>query len=173
MFKRCARFLLVPGVMVAGCGPVRAGGMAEVTSVTTCRVTAESSTAFVPPAPYPAEPSTAYSHEFWHGTPKLWTILRTDGTWTALPHSEDGYSQKVFWWSEQYSVEEEPLPALTVTGRRLDGEAGSLVASEAMNATSDLGTSMLVGVTVPTEGCWEITGNYRGTELSFVVQVTP
>jgi hypothetical protein len=30
---------------------------------------------------------------------------------------------------------------------------------------------MLVGVYVPTPGCWEITGEYRGEKLSFVVWV--
>ena len=32
---------------------------------------------------------------------------------------------------------------------------------------------MLVGVYVPTPGCWEITGDYKGQKLSFVVWVQP
>jgi hypothetical protein len=32
---------------------------------------------------------------------------------------------------------------------------------------------MLVGVDIPTLGCWEITGQYNGTELSFVVWIAP
>jgi hypothetical protein len=30
---------------------------------------------------------------------------------------------------------------------------------------------MLTGVYLPAPGCWEITGNYEGTQLSFVVWV--
>jgi len=32
---------------------------------------------------------------------------------------------------------------------------------------------MLVGVDIPTIGCWEITGRYAGHTLSFVVWVAP
>jgi hypothetical protein len=32
---------------------------------------------------------------------------------------------------------------------------------------------MLVGAYVPTSGCWEITGEYKGEKLSFVVWVQP
>lgn len=31
--------------------------------------------------------------------------------------------------------------------------------------------AMLTGVHVPTPGCWEITGDYEGDKLSFVVWV--
>jgi hypothetical protein len=31
---------------------------------------------------------------------------------------------------------------------------------------------MLTGVDVPTPGCWEIMGDYKGQKLSFVVWVT-
>jgi hypothetical protein len=100
-------------------------------------------------------------------------MLKSDGVWAALPHRDEGYSQKVFWWSQDYSIEQEPVPALAVTGRRLDDGASTLIASEATNAQGDFGAAMLVGVVIPTSGCWEITGSYRGNELSFVVQVRP
>ena len=59
-----------------------------------------------------------------------------------------------------------------MTGKRLDGEAPPLVASKATNAyAADIGSAMLVGVDIPTAGCWEITGQYGEQELSFVVQV--
>jgi hypothetical protein len=32
---------------------------------------------------------------------------------------------------------------------------------------------MVTGVYVPTPGCWEITGEYNGQQLSFVVWVKP
>jgi hypothetical protein len=30
---------------------------------------------------------------------------------------------------------------------------------------------MVVGIDIPTEGCWEITGRYGSDELKFVVRV--
>jgi hypothetical protein len=32
---------------------------------------------------------------------------------------------------------------------------------------------MLVGIYVPTPGCWEITGEYKSQKVSFVVWVYP
>ena len=102
------------------------------------------------------------------GDEAAWTMLRADGRWWHLPHTEAGYTQKVFWWRE------EPQPELTVTGRRLDGPAPPLRASRATNAFHpSFGSAMLVGVDTPTLGCWEITGRYGGHELSFVVWVAP
>ncbi len=70
--------------------------------------------------------------------------------------------------------EVEPQPALVVTGRRLDAPAPPLAASRATHAIAgDIGLAMLVGVRLPTPGCWEITGEYAGTPLSFVVWVAP
>jgi hypothetical protein len=100
-------------------------------------------------------------------------MLGTDGTWSALPHDAAGYTQKVFWWRQGYNVVVEPTPSLTVTGRRLDAAAPPLVASGATNASADFGDAMLVGVDVPTLGCWKITGHYQGHDLSFVVWVAP
>ena len=67
-----------------------------------------------------------------------------------------------------------PEPNLKVIGRRLDAAAPPLMASKATNAYApDIKSSMLVGVGVPTPGCWEITGRIAGDELSFVVWVAP
>jgi hypothetical protein len=67
----------------------------------------------------------------------------------------------------------EPNPNLSVTGKRLDAPALPLLASSATNARADFGEAMLVGVEIPTPGCWEITGQYNGYELSFVVWIAP
>jgi hypothetical protein len=65
----------------------------------------------------------------------------------------------------------EQVPLITVSGRRLDGP-GTFTFGPGTNATSsDFGEAMLVGIEVPTAGCWEITGRYRGAELSYVVTV--
>jgi hypothetical protein len=80
---------------------------------------------------------------------------------------------KIFWASVDYDYHKEEYPDLKVTGRRLDGNAPPLVTDEATNAFPGPGAAMLVGVYVPTPGCWEITGDYKGQKLSFVVWVTP
>jgi hypothetical protein len=138
----------------------------------TCPVTMPPEPRFVPPKPYRTYgPNPG---EFWYGTNALWTVVRGDGKWWALPHTSKGHTQKVFWWREGYIPAEEPQPDLTVTGRRLDGEAPPLIAFRATNAyASDIGSAMFVGVDVPTLGCWEITGEYKGRTLSFVVWVAP
>jgi hypothetical protein len=61
-----------------------------------------------------------------------------------------------------------------VTAERIDVKAPPGESSGATNASSgDIGTAMLVGVNLPTPGCWKITGRYKEDELSFVVWVAP
>lgn len=173
MHARVARFLLPVMLLPAACGPFPSSEAPPVSQPPHCPVTAKPSPPFVPPSPYPESPPARYEREFWYGRRELWTMLSEDGIWSGLPRSDAGYGQKVFWWAEGYSVSREQRPELVVTGRRLDREAGPMTASQATNATADFGEAMLVGVAVPTEGCWEITGRYRDEELSFVVLVEP
>jgi len=146
---------------------------AEVPS--SCPITRPSSPPFVPPIPYPSTPN--YGAQFWYGSPALWTAQPLGGAWDGLPHRADGYFQKVFWWTPDYPAElaRDPahygFPPFTVTGRWLDGDAPPLAADRATNATDGNGTSILVGVTFPTAGCWQVTGTYEGHSLSFVIWV--
>jgi hypothetical protein len=125
----------------------------------------------VPPSPYD---DLGFKGNFWYGSNSLWTAVPQDGTWRALPHNPGGYKQKVFWWREGYSISEEPQPALTLTAERLDGRVPPVSGSKATNASAgDIGSAMLVGVELPTLGCWKINGKYGEEELSFVVWVAP
>lgn len=140
----------------------------------TCRTTRPPVQPFVPPSPYPAKPPDP--GHFWFGTEKLWTMLPADGTWLGLPHyrpTDSAYRQKIFWWRKGYYWRAEPNPRLTVTGRRLDAPAPPLQAKRASNGyrAEDLKSFMVVAIDIPTLGCWEITGDYEGHELSFVVWV--
>ena len=138
----------------------------------TCLVTRPPAQSFIPPAPYARYAPSPDS--FWYGTASLWTAVPKTGVWSGLPDNPEGYAQKVFWWREGYVWTEEPEPQLVVTGRRLDAAATPLNVSRATNAfAEDIQSAMLVGVDFPTLGCWEITGRYAGTELSFVVWVAP
>ena len=136
-----------------------------------CPITVPQDPPFVPPPPYD---HLGFDGEFWYGSNALWTAVRRNGTWEGLSHNSSGYTQKVFWWREGYDREKEPEPPLVVTAERVDGKAPPGKTSKATNAfSSDIGTAMLVGVDLPTPGCWKITGKYRDAELSFVVWVAP
>jgi hypothetical protein len=141
-----------------------------------CPITQAPEAAFIPPAPFPPKPPERYGNEFWYGTPDLWTMLGTGGTWSGLPLDKSGYSQKVFWWSQHFNVKKDPFPPLTVMIEHLDVVDSSspiLVTEQATNASADFGTAMLTGVELPTPGCWKITGQYQDWALSFVVWVIP
>ena len=125
-------------------------------------------------APEPYSPNAPFPTQFWFGFEHLWTAVPIDGIWAGLPLNADGYTQKIFWWSDLFSLKDELEPELVVTGERLDGEAPPLKASKATNAfAADIGDAMLVGVDFPTLGCWKITGQYKKSELSFAVWVAP
>jgi hypothetical protein len=127
---------------------------------------------FVPPARYPHRPGPP--SEAWYGSSRLWTALDVAGeTWYALPRTDSGaIVQKTFWWSALFSVRTEEQPAISVTGRRLDRPGPTFQAGNpGTNAAFDETTSMLVGIDIPTPGCWELTARYRGNELSYVVWI--
>ena len=139
-----------------------------------CPVTQRPNPSFIPPSPYPPVPPPLYAGEFWSGTERLWTMVRADGTWRHLPYANGSYTQKVFWWRRGYDWQTDPEPNLTVTGRRLDAPAPPMRVSRATNGfRDDIGSFMLVGVDIPSLGCWEITGQIAGSSLRFVVWVAP
>ena len=137
-----------------------------------CPVTTSANISFKAPEPF--SPIAPWKGIFWYGSEHLWTALNTDGVWSKLPENSDGYGQKIMWWSSLYSLKDELEPELVVSGKRLDGEAEPLRFYGATNAMADeIGEAMLTGVEIPTLGCWEITGQYKESEISFVVWVGP
>jgi hypothetical protein len=107
----------------------------------------------------------------------LWTCLPEVAIWEWAAH-QAGHEQevqpltaKIFWMRLGYDSRVEERPAIKVTGRRLDGPAPPLLVLPPTNAFQGPGSAMLTGVYVPTSGCWEITGDYHGNKLSFVVWV--
>ena len=134
-----------------------------------CPITRAPQPPFIPPPPYSI---TAPSSQIWFGWPALWTAITSSGTWPGLPDESGSYVQKVFWWRDGYDWRSEPTPQLSITGVRIDGPAKPLEASPATNAFgTDIGSSMLVLIHIPTSGCWTITGQYKDASLSFVVWV--
>jgi hypothetical protein len=129
---------------------------------------------FTPPRPYGLD-----EFSFWLGTEKVWTVLRKSGIWEWAPHPPGHKDQvqrlteKTLWMSADFSWDREWRPKLRVTGRRLDGDAPPLRTLPPTNAFPCPTVAMLSGVYVPTPGCWEITGDYKGQKLSFVAWVRP
>jgi hypothetical protein len=137
-----------------------------------CPVTTPPAHPFTPPAWY--EPGD----DWFLGSEKLWTEGDKSGVWDWEPHEpwDGNLTVKISWGSVDYDWQKEPRPNLTLTGRRLDGEAPPLLLAPMTHILPGPGPNagrgtMLSGVYVPTPGCWEITGEYRGEKLSFVVWV--
>lgn len=102
----------------------------------------------------------------------MWTWLDANGTWLMVGAPGGVQSDKRLWWREGYDWQAETTPRLQVTGRRLVAPAPTVTASDATNGfREDIGVFMLLGLELPDEGCWELTGHYAGTNLRFVVQV--
>jgi hypothetical protein len=150
-----------------------------------CPVTKSPLMAFIPPSPYPTELS---ADSFWLGTENLWTSLPMDGTWKGLPlwsaaeraeEEDDSYRptasafrNKLVWWHEGYDWRTEDVPNLKVTGRRLDAPSPPLTGRANNGWTNDSHHPFMVaGIFIPTLGCWQITGDYKGERLTFVVLV--
>jgi len=164
--------LILIDLSLASCGP-RPTSQTTVASPqstpSSCPATRPSQPPFVPPTPYPSEPAGA---AFWFGTPQLWTSLPTTGSWPDLPYERGVYVQKVFWWRDGYDWRSETAPQLVVAGAHVAGTGKTLVASRATNAFSpDIGSAMLVLIQMPAPGCWKITGDYKESQLTFVVSV--
>lgn len=174
--------LLWPALLLAACSaPLAAEQVGQLDAAAanplpqfppdTCPITQPADPAFVPPEPHPPQ---APHGDFWYGSDSLWTLLTPDGRWHSLPTDELGYGQKVLWFRKGYEMTTEERPALAVVGRRLDGDGATFETSDATNGYHpDVGEFMLTGVNVPSAGCWEITGHYRKSSLSFVVWVAP
>jgi hypothetical protein len=146
--------------------PATSGG---ATPPASCPITERPVRAFVPPPRFPA--AAPGGAAFWYGSDELWTVVNDDGLWGGVRDDSGGYGNKSFWWSTAYKVDEEPQPALQVRARRLDGPETAQSGEATNAAASDIGSAMLTGLTVPTSGCWELTGSYRGHQLTYVVWI--
>jgi hypothetical protein len=137
-----------------------------------CPVTTAKDSSFQAPEPFSAV--APWEGLFWFGSERLWTALHADGVWPELPKTPDGYTQKIVWWSELYSLQDELEPALVVSGQRLDSKSEPLRFYGATNMMEEsAGEAMLTGVEFPTLGCWEVRGEYEKSSLTFVVWIAP
>jgi len=72
-------------------------------------------------------------------------LRRAGEVWYNLPRATDGFGQKTFWWSADWDVANELQPAISVTGRRLDGPGRFTSPGPGTNATADFGNSAEFG----------------------------
>jgi hypothetical protein len=138
-----------------------------------CAVTLPLAAPFTPPG---EQEMGKNDNSFWLGTEKLWTALRKSGTvwgWGPRAPGAPDLTAKIFWGSVDFDYRRREDYDLKVTGRRLDGDAPPLVVDNVTNALFVPNAAMLTGVYVPTPGCWEIAGDYKGQKLSFVVWLYP
>ena len=128
-----------------------------------CPVTKLPEHPFIPPVPYDSDGNS------WIGTATLWTFIPDGGIWRGggshYTPEDFRFRQVLFWWSEGYDYRTEDPPKLTVSGKRLDLPAPPLESDHPNNGAN----GMVLGVFIPPLGCWEITGQYKGERLSYVV----
>jgi hypothetical protein len=148
-------------IFAAAFAALPVAGSLRAEEASTCLATLPSGVALGKPFP---------ASESWYGSESLAVILPSGGIWTGMG-AEHRYRDKLFWWSHGYRPGSESN--MVVRGRRLDRDAPPADISRTTNAHSPSlgGWTMLVAVEFPSPGCWEITGEYLGQKLSFVVSV--
>jgi hypothetical protein len=178
------RFLagLVSALLISGCAAEASEGndgpaVHSTTGSDTCPVTVPPQPGFVPPEPYPPEPGFG---QVWYGTSDLWTNLDPNGAvWRGLPVERDGsVGDKTLWFSENFSTAQgEDFSGnadITLTAVDLAGSARTIVQEGGVPSFNrDIKNFILVGLVLPGSGskCWEITAEYRGAELTYVLRV--
>lgn len=181
MFRKC--IVLLVAVILSGCNPfavtqrqtspegIVASGPTPIEVIEGCPATLPPEPAFVPRSGLAPDQG-----HFFYGTDSLWTTLPSSGVWDALPQTEKGFTQKIFLWSEEFDINAEPQPSLTVTASLLDDKNPTpltVISSPATTGQHGDSSFMLVGMDFPSTGCWQITGEYKSENLSFVVLVKP
>lgn len=135
-----------------------------------CPITAPGRNAFTPASEAPEDPPDVYE-VVWYGTPDLWTMIDPQGEINSKRWLD---GDKTFWWSENYSPGDPGV--ITVTAKHLNGSAPTVEASKP--AGSGFNPFMLapthesitvVVVELPESGCWELTAEYKGATISYVV----
>jgi hypothetical protein len=139
-----------------------------------CPVTKPPAQPFVPPPPYWTDHGP---EQFWYGTESLWTLLGVRGAWNIqnnVLEGKRGYRTKLTYWRRGFDWRREPEPGLIVIAKRLDREAPPVAAgpAHAVFVTTER-PGMMTGIDIPSTGCWELTAQYGGQKLSFVVSVQP
>ncbi len=108
-------------------------------------------------------PTGQHTPGSYHHAGDLWVTGPPDGVLELIGPEDGGLpGTKLVWYRPERGA------PLTVTGRRLDGPSGPLVASIPEGYAGHL---QATGVNLPEPGCWEITGRSAGETLTFVARM--
>lgn len=113
----------------------------------------------------------ATSRVAWFGSDSFAVRLARDGVWRGMGRERD-FFDKLFWHVAGFRPGMEDK--FSVSGRLLndDKSSSSPLFDGATNARLDhIGWSVLTGLGFPATGCWEVTGSFKGQDLTFVVSV--
>jgi hypothetical protein len=143
-------------------------GIEQARDRTGCLVTQAPTPAFVPPSPFPSQPTAG---RFYVGTAKLWALPFRDWAGVGLK-TEKGYRVKFPWFANDIGQEDVREADLSIGGRRLDGAAPSLIVEGPHVGTIPEYQFFTSALIFPAGGCWEITAERKGTHLKFVVSVS-
>jgi hypothetical protein len=171
--KKTFPLLILLALILAGCAdtarPVPSIP-ADADLAAGCPVTQPPDPAFVPPQPYPAQPP---GDEFvWYGSDALWTVLPIDGSWYALPRDGEGWGTKSVWWRAGYDALSEQQPDLTINLYRYGESAPAASFSDATHGWEVADQPfILIGITFPEAGCWQVQAEYEGQQLSYWVEI--
>jgi hypothetical protein len=140
-----------------------------------CPVTKAPAPAFVPPAPYNSSP---LSGGFLLGSESLWTFVNTDNLSPDSSRPEGPYAFKLVYWHPGLNWHHtDERNDLTVVARRLDAPSTPIVFTHRANMVGHLSNdapdevAMMTGLDLPSGGCWEIAGDFKGEHLSYVISL--
>ena len=109
--------------------------------------------------------------ENWYGSDSLAVILPSDGKW-GVTRPTARIAVKLFIWSVGFEPGMERN--LSVRVESLTRKPNDAVVKDITNARAESlgGWTMLAGIDFPSVGCWQVTLDYLGQSLSFVVETT-
>lgn len=110
----------------------------------------------------------------WYGNLDLWTVLSTTGDVIHETKATGDFARRYFLWSvHQESPRDEPRPDVVLTAERLDGEGPTVRHTEATHGFTGDNLFMITGLVLPEPGCWHITAEYRGHDLTWTIRADP
>ena len=132
--------------------------------------TSSGSNKFVCPVTLPdADQSFWYQNRYAHHNEVLAVYLYTTGSrvigQSGAWMQDDGYIHSKYPWVKKVAGE------LTVSGKRLNGESRRPFIANYPSFPNNPPGEVPGGFLLPEAGCWKITGNLAGKDLSFVINI--
>jgi len=106
----------------------------------------------------------------WFGSKSLAVLLAPDGIWTGMDRDQ-GFGNKLWFWSEDWNSREELRPELKVYARELNDKTLKSESTSATHGSAQDWTAMLTGLGFPASGCWEVSASYKESTVKFIVLV--